>query len=137
MTCIAISGLGVVGQSLTTISRLFMGEWYMLLLLGILTLSIYYIWKRQHPFLFHQRFIGAYFIIASILLFSHVNLFELLIKDGVFKEPSVIRNTWELFLLEVGEETATSDLGGGMVGAILFAMFHVLFAAKGTESSNR
>jgi S-DNA-T family DNA segregation ATPase FtsK/SpoIIIE len=133
MTCIAISGLGVVGQSLTKLTRFFMGEWYMLLLLGFLTLSIYYIWKRQHPFLFHQRFIGGYLIIASLLLFSHVNLFELLIKDGVFKEPSVIRNTWELFMMEVKGETATRDLGGGMLGAVLFASFHVLFAAKGTE----
>lgn len=133
MTCIGISGLGVVGQALTTITRFFMGEWYMLLLLGLLLQSVYYIWKRKHPYLFTQRFIGVYFIISALLLFSHVNLFELLIKDGVFKEPSVIRNTWELFLMETTGETKTNDLGGGMAGAVLFALFHVLFAAKGTE----
>ncbi|KAA0547879.1 DNA translocase FtsK [Bacillus sp. BGMRC 2118] len=133
MTCIGISGLGVVGQLLTTITRFFMGEWYMLLLLSLLVLSVYYIWKRKHPYIFSQRFIGIYFIISALLLFSHVNLFDLLIKDGVFKEPSVIRNTWELFWMETTGETKTNDIGGGMIGAVLFAMFHVLFAAKGTE----
>ncbi|MBM6618384.1 FtsK/SpoIIIE family DNA translocase [Bacillus suaedaesalsae] len=133
MTCIGISGLGAVGQLLTTLTRFFMGEWYMLLLLSLLILSVYYIWKRNHPYIFSQRFIGVYFIISALLLFSHVNLFELLIKDGVFKEPSVIRNTWELFWMETTGETKTNDIGGGMIGAVLFALFHVLFAAKGTE----
>ncbi|MFD1735876.1 DNA translocase FtsK [Bacillus salitolerans] len=133
VTCIAISSLGMVGGVLTKFTRFFMGEWYMLLLLGFLVLSIYLIWKRQYPHLFKQRLIGIYFITGSLLLFSHVNLFELLIRDGVFKEPSVIKNTWELFWMEVNGDTATTDLGGGMIGATLFALFHVLFAAQGTE----
>jgi DNA segregation ATPase FtsK/SpoIIIE, S-DNA-T family len=133
LSCIAISGLGMVGNSVTSLTRLLMGEWYMLMLIGVLFLSIYLIWKRQFPSLFKQRLIGLYFITGSLLLFSHVNLFELIIKDGVFKEPSVIKNTWELFLMEVKEESSTHDLGGGMIGAILFALFHVLFAAQGTE----
>jgi S-DNA-T family DNA segregation ATPase FtsK/SpoIIIE len=133
LTCIGISGLGMVGQSLTTFTRFFLGEWYIVLLLGLLCMSIYYIWKRQNPFLFHRRLIGLYFIISALLLFSHVNLFDDIIKDGVFSEPSVIRNTFELFMSEFAGETATHDLGGGMVGAILFALFHVLFAAQGTE----
>ncbi|WP_456275439.1 DNA translocase FtsK [Bacillus sp. AK128] len=133
LTCIGISGLGMVGQVLTSFTRFFLGEWYIILLVGLLSLSIYYIWKRDNPFLFHRRLIGFYFIVLALLLFSHVTLFEDMIKEGVFSEPSVIRNTFEIFMNEFGEQTATHDLGGGMVGAILFALFHVLFAAKGTE----
>jgi S-DNA-T family DNA segregation ATPase FtsK/SpoIIIE len=133
ITCIGISGLGMVGQGLTKFTRFFMGEWYMLLLLGLLSLSIYYIWKRQNPFLFHRWLIGTYFIVAALLLFDHVNLFDGIAKDGVFSEPSVIRNTFDLFKKEFGGETATTDLGGGMIGAVLFALFHILFAAQGTE----
>ncbi|WP_246939776.1 FtsK/SpoIIIE family DNA translocase [Bacillus pinisoli] len=133
LTCIGISGLGMVGKSLTAFTRFFLGEWYIILLLGFLCLSIYYIWKRQNPYLFHRRLIGLYFIIAALLLFSHVNLFDAIVKDGVFSEPSVILNTFELFKQELAEKTATHDLGGGMIGALLFALFHVLFAAQGTE----
>ncbi|MFZ3587861.1 DNA translocase FtsK [Bacillus sp. DJP31] len=133
MTIIAILGLGIVGQILTKFTRFFMGQWYMIMLLGLLGLSIYYIWKRQNPFLFHLRAIGAYLIIASLLLFSHVELFEPLIEKSALKEPSVILNTFELFKTEISGGTAVEDLGGGMIGAVLFALFHILFAAKGTE----
>ncbi|MFL6557986.1 MAG: DNA translocase FtsK, partial [Bacillus sp. (in: firmicutes)] len=70
---------------------------------------------------------------SAILLLSHVTLFHLLTNDGKFKDPSVISNTWELFMMELRGETSTIDLGGGMVGAVLFALFHYLFAETGTK----
>ena len=36
-------------------------------------------------------------------------------------------------MMEVRGETSTIDLGGGMVGAVLFALFHYLFAETGTK----
>ena len=57
----------------------------------------------------------------------------MLTNGGKFKDPSVIRNTWEIFMIEVRGETSTTDLGGGMIGAVLFALFHYLFADTGTK----
>jgi S-DNA-T family DNA segregation ATPase FtsK/SpoIIIE len=110
-----------------------MGEWYMISLIGLLILSIYLMWKREIPFFFHPRLIGCYFIISSMLLLSHLTFFQLLTNGGKFKDPSVIRNTWEIFMMEVRGEASTTDLGGGMIGAVLFALFHYLFADTGTK----
>lgn len=130
---ISIAKLGAVGKATVIFFRFWMGEWYMLSLIGLIVLSIYLMWKRTIPFFFHIKLVGSYFITSAILLLSHVTLFHLLTNDGEFKDPSVIGNTWELFMMELRGETSTTDLGGGMLGAILFALFHYLFAETGTK----
>lgn len=133
LTLIAMAGLGAVGQALVLVVRLFIGEWYMLCLIGMVILSVYIIWKREMPPLVTRQLIGTYLIILSILLFSHVTLFENLSKNGTFTDPSVIMNTWDLYMLEATGQSNHSDLGGGMIGAIMFAMFYYLFDSLGTE----
>src|SRR6478735_554946 len=133
LTLIAMAGLGAVGQALVLVVRLFIGEWYMLCLIGMAILSVYIIWKREMPPLVTRQLIGTYLIILSILLFSHVTLFENLSKNGTFTDPSVIMNTWDLYMLEATGQSNHSDLGGGMIGAIMFAMFYYLFDSLGTE----
>ncbi len=133
LSIIAIAKLGVVGRSIVSLVRFFMGEWYILFLLGMMLFGFYLIIKRTMPNFFDRHLIGLYFIIASILLLSHVTLFSLLAEGGPFVKPSVILNTWELFWMEVTEKTSTKDLGGGMIGAILFAASYYLFDEAGSK----
>ena len=133
LTCIGISNLGIVGSSLGFLFRFFIGEWYMLGLLGLLTTSFYIIWKRDWPSIINRPLIGAYLIVCSILLLSHVTLFRLLSQGGTLVHPSVIVNTWQLFWLEVSGNSSTHDLGGGIIGAILFAASYFLFDEAGTK----
>lgn len=130
---ISIAKLGAVGKATVIFFRFWMGEWYMLSLIGLVVLSVYLMWKRNIPFIFNIKLVGSYFITSAILLLSHVTLFHLLTNGGKFKDPSVIGNTWELFKMELRGETSTTDLGGGMIGAVLFALFHYLFAETGTK----
>ncbi|MFK9095328.1 DNA translocase FtsK [Bacillus salipaludis] len=133
LAIISIAKLGAVGKATVLFFRFWMGEWYMLCLIGLVIFSVYLMWKRSIPFFFHIKLVGTYFIVSAILLLSHVTLFHLLTNDGNFKDPSVIGNTWELFMMELRGETSTTDLGGGILGAILFALFHYLFAETGTK----
>jgi DNA segregation ATPase FtsK/SpoIIIE, S-DNA-T family len=133
LSIISMAKLGVVGKAIVLFFRFWMGEWYMLSLIGLVILSAYLMWKRTFPFLFQPKLIGSYFIVSSILLLSHITLFHLLLDGGKFKEPSVIKNTWELFVMEVKGQTSTSDLGGGMIGAVLFALFYYLFSEAGAK----
>ncbi|MDQ0156755.1 DNA translocase FtsK [Robertmurraya andreesenii] len=133
LAAISIARLGAVGTAFVLFFRFFAGEWYMLFLLGLVFIGGYFIWKREIPSFFHPRLVGIYLIIASLLLLSHVTLFKNLLNDGKFQDPSVIKNTWELFWMEVKGETSTTDLGGGMIGSILFALFYFLFDAVGTK----
>ncbi|MBM7586892.1 S-DNA-T family DNA segregation ATPase FtsK/SpoIIIE [Bacillus pakistanensis] len=133
LSLIAIIELGAVGKAFVFFFRFFLGEWYIIAFLGMLFFAGYLMIKRQIPYLFKRRLVGIYIVLFSALLLSHVKLFELLSNDGAFQNPSVITNTWDLFWMEVKGESSTSDLGGGMIGAILFAASHFLFASQGTE----
>jgi len=133
LAAISMAKLGAVGRSSVLFFRFFTGEWYMVCLLGLFLFAGYLMWKRTAPFLFNIKLLGVYLIFGALLLLSHVTLFQLLSNGGKFENPSVIANTWELFWMEAAGETSTTDLGGGMIGAILFAMFYFLFDEPGTK----
>lgn len=133
LVIISMAKLGAVGRGSVLFFRFWMGEWYILSLIGLLFLSVYLMWKREIPFIFNSKLLGSYFIISSILLLSHETNFHLLTNNGNFKDPSIIRNTWDAFMMEFRGETSTTSLGGGMIGAVLFALFHYLFADTGTK----
>ncbi|MFZ0445902.1 MAG: DNA translocase FtsK [Bacillus sp. (in: firmicutes)] len=133
LAVISMAELGAVGHTIVHFFRFFIGEWYMLGLIAMILYSGYLMWKREKPFLFSTRLIGIYIICFSLLLLSHVTLFQLLSNGNQFANPSVIANTWDLFWIEASGERNPADLGGGMIGAILFALFYYLFDAAGTQ----
>ncbi|MGM0750488.1 MAG: DNA translocase FtsK [Bacillota bacterium] len=133
LSLISIIELGAVGKALVYFYRFFLGEWYMVALLWMLYVAGYLMIKRDIPMLFSRRLIGIYIIIASFLLLSHVKLFDLLSNNGSFDNPSVIMNTWDLYWMDIGGETSTSDLGGGMIGSVLFAVSYFLFDSQGAR----
>ncbi len=133
LAIIAIAQLGALGQALSMFSSFFMGEWNVILLIGVFMIGLFLMWKREVPYFFKRQLVGIYLIVGSLLLLSHVKLFELLSEGGPFAKPSVIINTWEQFWLGVTGESAYQDLGGGMIGAVLFAVFHYLFASAGAK----
>ncbi|NGP44073.1 DNA translocase FtsK [Bacillaceae bacterium SIJ1] len=133
LTLISAAQLGAVGRALYDLLRFFVGSWYVIPLIGGIVLSLYFMIKRKWPAFFTQRLSGVYLIVLSLLLFSHVSLFVALSREGVFNDPSVIRNTYELFMQEIASQETTVELGGGMIGAVAYAMFHFLFAATGTR----
>nr|WP_142352264.1 DNA translocase FtsK [Bacillus pumilus] len=130
---IAILQLGIVGQTFVHLFRFFAGEWFILCLIGLFLFGVTIFWKKQIPDMLTRRKAGLYCIIASILLLSHVKLFQHLSAAGVIGSQSVIRNTFELFLMDMKGETGSPDLGGGMIGAILFAASYFLFAQAGSQ----
>ncbi|PLR77694.1 cell division protein FtsK [Bacillus sp. V3-13] len=133
LAAISLAKLGAVGKGIVLFFRFFMGEWYILSLIGLIIFGGYLMCKREFPFLFYRRLVGIYIIIGSLLLLSHVTLFELMSSGGSFTNPSVISNTWDLFRMEINGQTSTTDLGGGMIGAVLFALFYYLFDEAGTK----
>lgn len=133
LSIIAILKMGLVGRTLVYFYRFLAGEWFIILPLSSIILSCYLIWKRDWPDFFSRKLIGLYLIMSAILLLSHVKLFELLSSQGPFQNPSVIINTWDLFWMELRGQTSSTDLGGGMLGAVLFSLFYLLFEATGAK----
>ncbi|KAF0995608.1 DNA translocase FtsK [Geobacillus sp. TFV-3] len=129
---VAMARLGLVGKTLVLVGRFFFGEWYMLLVGGLFILSLILMWRREWPSWTGRPFVGASSIAAALLLLSHDKLFELMSRRGEL-DPSIIRTTWGLFWNEASGKAADVDLGGGMVGALLFAASYQLFDSPGTK----
>ena len=60
--------------------------------------SGYLMWKRQRPILFSIKLMDCILLLPLLLLLSHITLFELLSNGDRFENPSVMANTWELFM---------------------------------------
>ncbi|MEH7387202.1 DNA translocase FtsK [Bacillus sp. JJ1521] len=133
LACIGLARLGTVGTGLVYLFRFFLGNWDILGLIGLLLVSLYIIWNRAWPRIITRQLIGVYLIISAMLLLSHIPLFNLQTNDGKFTDPSVIKNTWKMFWAVVNGNTSTTDLGGGMIGSILFAASYFLFDETGTK----
>jgi S-DNA-T family DNA segregation ATPase FtsK/SpoIIIE len=131
LSIVTILKLGIVGKAFVLFLRFFFGEWYMLSFLFIIGLSAYSIIYRKRPPFVSSITIGGLLIFFSILMFSHVTLFDLLAKNNQFHDQSVIKSTLDLFLIEAKGKISTIDLGGGMIGAILFAVLYFLFDRTG------
>ena len=130
---IGILKVGIVGQWTTYIFRFFLGEIAIIGLLSLIVLAGYLMYKRSFPDFLQPQLVGLYLMVISIALFLHVSLFEKLATSSVIVDPSVIKNTLELFMLEIKGTSSTVGLGGGIIGAIGFALFFILFDALGTK----
>ncbi|QHZ46859.1 DNA translocase FtsK [Bacillus sp. NSP9.1] len=133
ISIIAILQLGVAGQTFIYMFRFLAGEWFILCLLALFLTGVSLFWKKKTPSFLTRRKAGLYCIIASLLLLSHVQLFQHLAERGMIQSPSVIQNTWELFMMDVEGKAGSPDLGGGMIGAVLFAASYFLFASAGSK----
>jgi len=133
LTCIGIGRMGVMGWTFVQAARFLAGDWYFILFIGTLALSIYYIWFRRQPDFFKRRLVGIYLLCLALLLLDHVHLFKMLTGHERWQHASVIKNTWELYRGQLTGDIATKTLGGGMIGAVEFAFFFLLFSASGAE----
>lgn len=132
LSLIALARLGSVGIVTVQMFRFLVGQWHFVLSLMLLITSVYLMFKRKLPTFFTRRLVGLYFILFAFIILSHLQLFKTLSAQSGFVDQSVIRNTWQLFLLDVTNQSTSTDLGGGMVGAVGFAVTHFLFDEAGT-----
>ncbi len=130
---ISLANLGKGGHSIVLFFRFFLGEWYFLGPIGMIIYGGYLMWKRQRPPMYSVKLMGLYIIIASVILLTHIPLFELPSNGNRFGNPSVIEITWDLFMKEARGQANPDGLGGGMAGAILFVLFYFLFDEAGTK----
>ncbi|MBQ0139362.1 MAG: cell division protein FtsK [Kurthia sp.] len=124
----ALFKLGFVGEFLQSIIKLFFGSWYIVIPFLICAYAAYMMIKRVLPE-FKNRFLwGFSLLLIGATLFSHISLF----KNTMDAEKSVLTQTWQLLITNKGIFEADASLGGGLVGGLVFALFHVLFDTTGS-----
>lgn len=123
--------LGSVGFGLSSVARFFFGNWHLAVALLCIVIALIMMIKRSVPGFSNRIITGCLSILASMTLFSHLILFEQLFQGGGLVSDSVLRETWRILIEGNGIINRDSSLGGGMMGAFLFATFHVLFDSGG------
>lgn len=122
---------GAIPNALEHLFRFFFGSWYFLLAIFMGGVGIYLMARCKKPNLLHKKLIGLYAITAGILLFTHIQAFE--DKLSQVEQPSIIKTSWNYYLAYVQDTIDPAALGGGMVGAILFALSYYLLSATGAK----
>lgn len=122
---------GPVGRLLTSLSMFLLGNWHAAIPLLLIVQALMFMIVRKMGGWKNRVLGGCLFILASLVLFSHVHLFKELVESHVLMSNSALKETWKVLILNDGVSSRSGALGGGMVGAVLFAMFYSLFDSAG------
>lgn len=128
---IIIFEFGIVGSGLSSFSRLLFGNWHGAFPFLLIVQALLFMVKRKTVGWKNRIVIGSLFILASLLLFSHIHLFKELYESKVLMSNSAIKETWKVLITNDGISSRSGALGGGLAGAMLFALFHALFDSAG------
>lgn len=122
---------GFIPRLLENSFRFLFGMWYFVASVVLLIIGIVLVVKRKIPTFFTKRKIGLMIIFLGVLLFTHIHIFEKLLID--LNETSILKQSWHHFASYVKGVGVANQLGGGMVGALLFTMTNFLFSFVGAK----
>ena len=131
-------GFGPVGSLLKKFSIFLVGTWWMFLLIGILCLGSYMLFKRKLPKFFSSKLLGLYVIVIVVLVASHFGFIEnakngteIFSKtmDNFMERISTINGKTALFT----SGSTSIEVGGGIIGALFAFIFSSLFGLNGTK----
>ena len=131
-------GFGPVGSLLKKFSIFLVGTWWMFLLLGILILGAYMLFKRKLPKFFSSKLLGLYVIIIVVLVASHLGFIEHAVHskdifkttmDNFMERISSINGKTALFT----SGNTSIEVGGGIIGALFAFLSSSLFGLNGTK----
>ncbi|MRG85340.1 DNA translocase FtsK [Salinibacillus xinjiangensis] len=126
----AIAG-GFIPRGLENLFRLFFGFWFSIPSIFLFGLGISLMIKREWPNFLHTKLIGFYIIFSSLLLFTHVQIYEPIMTTAL--DPSILKTTWSHFRGFIAGDLEATYLGGGLLGASLYAFSFYLFSPTGAK----
>ena len=124
---------GVVGSVIQSASMFLLGNLYIFIPIFTVFLAVIIMIQRTGISLRDRIIIGFILMISSLTIFSHSFLFEDLTRSDALLSDSVLKETWRILIENGGIASRSDSLGGGMLGAVLFSLFHVLFDASGAK----
>ena len=122
--------LGLIGRMFNNIAEFMVGYLAFLVPIALVALALHIMVKRGLPKIRLKIAAGSLFLLAGGLLISHL----------IWSASSILPITSSNVMSETSKMTQMTGTiwgdfqasGGGMLGAFLYAMLHVLFATAGT-----
>ncbi len=130
-------GFGPVGNLIKKFAMFLLGNWWVLILLLVLFLGAYMLFKRKMPNFFTSRLIGIYILLIVLLVWSHIPFIQ-----ECAKSSDILKTTIDNFMNRIATISATAkigttgqtsiSIGGGIIGAFFAFIFATCFGEKGT-----
>lgn len=124
---------GLVGKWLHSLAMFFFGNLHFIVPLLCFLIAGMLMVKRRGVAFKTRVVYGVLFVGASLTIFSHSLLFEQMHANNTLLSNSVLKETWRILISTEGIVNRSNALGGGMIGGLLFSMFHLLFDASGAK----
>ena len=131
-------GFGYVGMIIKKFAMFLAGTWWVLILLYLIAIGAYMLFKRKMPKFFSSKLIGIYVLFIVLLMASH---FEFLQVEHSFHD--ILMATYNNYMERMSTITASTALqsigttsiviGGGLIGALFISLFYSLFGLVGTK----
>ncbi|MBF8808494.1 MAG: DNA translocase FtsK [Enterococcus lacertideformus] len=121
--------LGFLGILVANGFRIVAGNTYQILCLLLAILGFWIVVKNtDFKIGKNRRWAGGFLFYLGILLFLHAHLFGKL-HSG---EPNILGTTWDLLASDIKQSQVGHNVGGGMVGAVLYRFTYFLIAQPGS-----
>jgi S-DNA-T family DNA segregation ATPase FtsK/SpoIIIE len=122
---------GFVPTILENLFRFLLGIWYFVAAIFLFVTGIILIIQRKTPTFFTKRMIGFTILFLGLLLFTHIQTFERLHVHP--NEISIMKASWQHFSAFINGNGVSNQLGGGMIGGLLFTICYYLFSFAGAK----
>lgn len=127
---VTLGKLGKVGSILSTIFKILFGDWSFLFVIYLLFMGLFYLFVHEQFNYRNHRFIGFIFLSIMIILFSHFSVHDYVNKVMFEENESYLSTTFGIYknYLNTGQ---SSNLGGGLIGGVLFYIINALMGNIG------
>lgn len=122
---------GFVGEITASFAMFLIGTGYQILLLAMLILGGYLVWKKEWPNFFTNRLIGLYCVLMGLIVLAHINFVTENQGDSLVVIKETVNNLMSNFN-HIMKGTPLTLKGAGIIGAALSIVFTKLFATTGT-----
>ena len=130
-------GFGFIGSLLKMFAIFLAGTWWIIILISLIILGIYMLYKRKMPKFSDPKLIGLYIFFIILLVASHFKILE------VTENPKdIILTTYNNYMERISTIDSSNALhtsgistvvvGGGFIGALFTAALYGLFGKTGT-----
>lgn len=126
---LALFKLGFLGNLIANVLRLVGGNTYQFLavLLGLYG-GLLVVKNTKLRLTKPRRWIGMGVFYLGILLILHARLFA----NVANQDPNILKTTWDLLMTDFLGNRITQNVGGGMLGGILYSLTHFLVSQVGS-----
>ena len=125
----SLTQLGFVGRVCANMTRFFVGDSYLFFSFFILVMSLITLVKGEIKKIQNKRrAFGALLLYLSVLVLLHALMFQKVTNP--YLQP--VSATWRFFFSDLTQNVTGNNLGGGMIGALIYGVFYFLFDQVGT-----